>query len=306
MADTLSVTVRGLDTRRTDMRGLAFRTVVSRVPTADGRQDAPPVERRAARMVVVLIPGPVGSAFSMRHITDALATDSVPTIVIDPLGMGTSSRPGNADYTLMRQATRIAAILDTLRVERALIVGQGTSASIALHLAASDTARVQAVLSLAGGPVDKQGTRGVRLALTLAPLLDNGLGRAIGRRKFRHAVRDQSASMTWCTDSVLRAYLGPYERDLRGSLRALRAMNDAIEPVPLASRLGSIRAPVRLLMGDKISANAPTAEQVALLQRSLTRFAVDTVARAGTMLQEERPDAVLMAIRALLHPPARP
>jgi len=45
---------------------------------------------------------------------------------------------------------------------------------------------------------------------------------------------------------------------------------------------------------------APTVEQVRLLQQSLSRFRVDTVARAGTLLQEERPDAVVRAVQALL------
>lgn len=264
-----------------------------------------------ARPVVVLIPGTIGSSFSMRHVTRALAEAGIATVVIDPLGMGTSARPETADYSLSRQADRIGRILDSLRVSDAVVVGQGTSATIALHLAANDSvpagrSRVAGVLSLAGGPVDKQGTRGVKLALTLAPVLDNALGRALGRRKFRAAVKEQSASDAWCTDSVLRVYLAPYERDLRGSLRALRAMHETVEPVPIARRLPGVRVPVRLLVGDKASGSAPTDAQIALLTQTLTRFRVDTVPRAGTMLQEEQPAAVVQAIRQLIVLVARP
>ena len=251
-------------------------------------------------IVVVLIPGPIGSSFSMRHVTTALAADGIQPVVVDLLGMGASARPSRANYSLTGQAARVAAVLDSLHIVRALVVGQGTSATVALHLAASQPARISAVLSLSGGPVDGQGTRGVRMALALAPLLDNALGRAIGRRKFRAGVREQSASDAWCTDSVLREYLRPYDTDLRGSLRALKAMSESVEPVAIADRLSNVRAEVRMLIGDKRSANSPTDAQIAVLVSKLPRFRLDTVSRAGTMLQEERPDAVTAAIVALL------
>lgn len=253
-----------------------------------------------APLTVVIIPGPIGSAFSMRHVTTALAAEGVHPVIVDLLGMGASGRPTRANYSLTSQAARIAVMLDSLHIARALLVGQGTSATVALHVAASQPTRVPAVLSLSGGPVDAQGTRGVRMALALAPLLDNALGRAIGRRKFRAGVREQSASDAWCTDSVMREYLRPYESDLRGSLRALKAMSESVEPVAIGDRLPAVRAEVRMLVGDKRSANAPTDAQIAVLAARLPRFRLDTVARAGTMLQEERPDAVVAAIVALV------
>jgi pimeloyl-ACP methyl ester carboxylesterase len=88
--------------------------------------------------------------------------------VIDPLGMGASTRPKGADYTLSAQAARIASVLEAeLPAGVAVIVAaQGTSATIAYHLAAIDTTRIRGVVSIAGGPIDQQGTSGVRTALT--------------------------------------------------------------------------------------------------------------------------------------------
>ncbi len=280
--------------------GETLAVFTTRVPTAAA------ITTVGTPLTVVIVPGPIGSAFSMRHVTAALATEGVQTIVVDLLGMGASARPTRANYSLTGQASRIAAVLDSLHVARALLVGQGTSATVALHLAASQPARIAAVLSLSGGPVDAQGTRGVRMALALAPVLDNALGRAIGRRKFRSGVREQSAHDAWCTDSVMREYLRPYETDLRGSLRALKAMSESVEPVAIADRLPAVRADVRMLVGDKQSANSPTDAQIAMLAAKLPRFRLDTVARAGTMLQEERPDAVAAAIVTLLRSGGRP
>jgi pimeloyl-ACP methyl ester carboxylesterase len=210
--------------------------------------------------------------------------------------MGVAARPANADYSLTQQARRVESVLDTMRLQRIVLLAQGTSATVAYHVAADQPSRVQSIVSLAGGAIDRQGTHGVKLALALAPLLDTPLGRALGRRKFLASVREQSANAEWCTKDVMREYLSPYETDLRRSLRALGRMADAREPVPIAARLPLVRTPVHLLLGAKQSANAPSATEVEQLRRLLPSLTVDTIERAGTMLHEERADAVVAAV----------
>lgn len=268
------------------------------------RLNGMPALRGAASRVpthIVLLPGPVGSAFSMRHVSAALCAHGLPVLVIDPLGMGRSSRPTDADYSLAAQARRIAAVLDSVGVARTLVVAHGTSATLALRLAAAAPERISGILSLAGGPIDRQETTGVRLALALAPLLDTPVGRAIGRRRFLAAIREQSAAPAWCTPDVAARYLAPIESDVRGTLRVLRAMQQAEEPSRIETELHRIRAPVRLLVGDHPTAHAPTAAQVALLQRQLAKLRVDTITGAGTMLHEERADAVVAAVLEMLN-----
>jgi pimeloyl-ACP methyl ester carboxylesterase len=204
---------------------------------------------------------------------------------------------------LSRQATRIRAVLDTLGIGRTLIVAQGTSATAALHLAAEDRDRVIGVLSLAGGLVSQQGTRGMRLVLAMSWLLDNPLGRAIGRRQFESTMRAESADDAWITREVMKQYLQPFEGDLRGTLGALRAMQSAVEPVLIADRLRAIQAPVYLLMGDKPSGAAPTDAQILMLRERLPSFRLDTIVRSGIMLHEEQPDAVVSAVLSMLRPP---
>jgi len=249
-------------------------------------------------VAVLLLPGPVGSAFSMRSVVRALEARGIEPFVIDPLGMGASTRPKGADYTLSAQAARIGRVLEKeLPAGVSVIVAaQGTSATIAFHLAATDTARIRGVISIAGGPIDQQGTPGVRTALTFAALLDNPIGRGFAKRRFVSALRDQSADDRWLTDEVVKQYVAPIEHDLRGLLRTLGAMQAAVEPFPIASRLARITVPVRLLVGDKPSASAPSAAQVLLLQRYVPRFALDTLRPGGTMLHEERAADVARAI----------
>ena len=114
---------------------------------------------------VVLLPGTLGSAFALRHVTRSLEAAGVRVVVLDPLGMGASGRPRDADYSLEAQARRVVQVLDSLGWRRALVAGQGTSATIALRVAARAPERVLGVVSIAGGPVATQGTDGVRTAL---------------------------------------------------------------------------------------------------------------------------------------------
>src|SRR5205823_2032088 len=81
---------------------------------------------------VVLIPGLFGSAFGFRKLVPLLVTAGYRTIVIEPLGVGSSGRPEKANYSLTAQADRIAAVLDSLHVRRALVLahsGRGRARS---------------------------------------------------------------------------------------------------------------------------------------------------------------------------------
>ena len=253
-------------------------------------------------VVVLLLPGPVGSAFSMRSVVRELQARGIEPLVVDPLGMGASARPKRADYSLSAQAARIAKVLEwELPVGVSVIVAaQGTSATIAFHLAATDTARVRGVVSIAGGPIDKQGTPGVRTALTFAALLDNPIGRGFAKRKFVSALRDQSADDRWLTNDVVKRYVAPIENDLRGLLRTLGAMQASVDQFPIASRLSRITVPVHLLVGDKRLASAPSAAQVSMLQAHVKQFSIDTLHPGGTMLHEERAPDVARAIIGLV------
>lgn len=258
--------------------------------------------------VALLLPGPVGYAFSWRKVHEGLVTNGHHVLIVDPLGMGASSRPHQADYALSAQALRIKRLLDAELPAgtRVVVAGLGTSATIAMHLAALDSARVAGVVSLAGGPVDQQGTRTVRIALALAPLLQTRLGLALGRRKFTNAVREQSADASWFTPAVAAQYLAPLERDVRGQLSVLKDMHDAKEPYPIATRLRDIAAPMRLLLGDTPTPNAPSREQVSLLMHEVRHLTIDTVRQAGTLMHEERPSDVVRILDDMLKRARRP
>ena len=75
---------------------------------------------------VVLIPGLFGAAFGYRKIVGPLVEQGYRAIVIEPLGFGWSSHPRRANYSLSAQTARVAAVLDSLEIRKALIVAHST------------------------------------------------------------------------------------------------------------------------------------------------------------------------------------
>src|SRR5947207_15646025 len=65
---------------------------------------------------VVLIPGLFGSAFGYRSVLPRLVDAGYRSILIEPLGIGTSARPHHAYYSLTEHAARSAAALVHLAV----------------------------------------------------------------------------------------------------------------------------------------------------------------------------------------------
>src|SRR3989454_5005591 len=118
---------------------------------------------------VVLIPGLFGSAFGYRSVLPRLVEAGYRTIVIEPLGIGTSARPEHADYSLTAQADRVAAALDRLGVRDAIVVAHSVGAAIAYRLAYRRPHLGRGIVSPDGGPAQGATTPRLRPAVPPAP-----------------------------------------------------------------------------------------------------------------------------------------
>jgi pimeloyl-ACP methyl ester carboxylesterase len=248
---------------------------------------------------VVLLPGLFGAAYGFRKLAPGLHAAGFRTIVVEPLGIGWSSRPANADYTLTAQANRVAAVLDSLRVRQALIVAHAVGASIALRLAYRRPDLVAGVIALEGGTAEAAATPGFRRSMAMAPWLRifGGVGRL--RREVRHSLIVASADTTWVTDEAVAGYTAGAATDLSATLRAFQRMARAREPELLAPHLPLIQCPVRLLFGGGPHQHTFNELDVAVLRGGLRIFAVDTVAGAGLYMHEERPEAIVRSVAKL-------
>lgn len=246
---------------------------------------------------VVLVPGLLGSAFAFRELSARLLRAGHRVIVVEPLGFGDSSRPKTADYSLTAQADRIAAVLDALGVEPAVVVAHAVGGSMALRLACRHPERVRAVVSLDGGPAEAAATPGLVRAMRFAFLLKLFGGEDRIRRTVRATLRERSADPSWVTEDVVDGYVAGGGKGVRDTLQALRQMAKAREPEQLVPRLGDVRCPVRLVIGDAPPpARGITDAEIDLLAGGLGRFSIDTVRNAGHFLFEEEPEAVVAAV----------
>ncbi|MFI5208069.1 MAG: alpha/beta fold hydrolase [Gemmatimonadales bacterium] len=248
---------------------------------------------------VVLIPGLFGSAYGFRKVIPLLTAAGYQSIVVEPLGFGTSERPKRADYSLTAQADRVAAVLDSLHIGPAIIIGHSIGGAIALRLAVQHPAKVSAIVSIEGGPTEHAATASLGRAMRFAPLIRLFGGMRLVRRQLRHGLVEASGDTSWITDSVMAGYTAGTARDLGATLRAYRAMADSREKEPLRPHLGEITCPVRMMVGGARHANGAPDEELALLHASLRSFAVDTQPGAGHFVFEEQPAALVEEIHRL-------
>lgn len=248
---------------------------------------------------VALIPGLFGGAFTFRNLVPQLVADGYRPIVIEPLGMGASSRPHGADYSLTAQSDRIAAVLDSLATGSVIVLAHSLGGSIAFRLAYRRPALVRGIVSLEGGPTEEATTAEFRHAMRYAFLIRLIHGVGIIRGKIHGGLRDASGDTTWITPEVVRGYTTDAQRDLGGTLSVYQAIARATEPDSLAPHLAEIACPVRLVVGTAPHVGDVSEAEIHLLENRLASFVVDSVPGAGHYLQEERADLVVASLDRL-------
>lgn len=266
------------------------------VPVAAGESLA--VTVAGAGDPIVLIPGLLGSGYAYRTLTPLLNEAGYLTIVIEPLGVGSSTRPRDADYSLYAQTDRLAAVMDSLQVGPAYLLGHAVGSAIALRLAYRRPDLVLGVISLEGGAAETAATPGLRRAMKLAPLIKL-LGVEFLRGKIRGQFLAASGDTSWVSDAVVAGYTAHAARDFGAAIDGYRAMTRSQEPEPLSPRLGDIRCPVYLLLGGVPHEGGPNGAEVALLAEQLPAFATDTIPHVGHFLHEEAPATVVEAVNRL-------
>ncbi len=275
------------------LAGMAGPDTTLRVRVAPG--ESLHVEVQGQGTTVVLIPGLFGSAHAYRAVVARLTASGHRTIVVEPLGLGQSSRPRHADYSLSAQAERVAAVLDSLHVGSAVVVSHAVGTGVALRLALARPALVRSIVSLNGGVAESAASPSLRRTVSLAPLV-----RIIGQGGIRSRVRsglvNASGDTTWVSDDVVRAYTRHATADLGGTLGAFRAMVQSRERVLLAGRLGEISCPVLVLIGTAPHDGALDGFQLDRMRTAIASLRVESIAGAGSYLHEERPDLVAGAI----------
>lgn len=246
---------------------------------------------------IVIVPGIWSNTFAFRKVIPRLTAQSFSVIVIEPLGVASSNRPRNADYSMTAQARRIGAALDSLDVGKAVFVGQALSTSILMRLIVSSPGRVAGLVSLEGGAAEESATPGLKAGLAFAAVVLKVFpSTSLIRRRLRSDFHNVSGDKSWITDDIVNAYMAAWTKDLHGTVRAYRAIASSSEPGRIASRLTDVKVPVRLLIGDAPHYGGVAPRELDPMQKLLSDLKVSRIPGAGHLLHEERPDVVVDAI----------
>lgn len=249
---------------------------------------------------VLLLPSLTFPAFGFRRVVPLLNAASRRVLVVEPLGLGGSSQPAAADYSLGAQADRVGRVLDALHAGPVVVVAQSGGVSTALRLAYRRPDLVRAVLSIEGGVAEEAMTPGARRAISLAPLLRLLGGQRLIRGRVRRTLAQRSRDAAWVTPDVVDAYLRSAGADFDAILRTYRLMARAREADRLRGNLTRVRCPVRLLVGGSPHPSGVPEEELGAMRAGLARLELETVPRCGHFITEEAPEAVARAVEALL------
>lgn len=244
---------------------------------------------------VLIIPGLFGAVEGFTRLSESLVASGYRVLVVEPLGVGASSRPARADYSLTAQAERMAVLIERFDMQPAVVVAHSVGTAIALRLAVLRPELVATVISLEGGPTESIATPGLRRALQWAPLLKL-FGSGPLRGRIARNLREASGDTTWLSDSVVEVYTRGPARDLGATLHALRGMVEAVEPWPLAPALQQITCPVVLVVGLAPHKGGPD-EAGREQMRAIPGFALETLPGVGHYAFEEAPAVVVDVIR---------
>lgn len=269
-------------------------TTTQTIKVAVGRDESLRVVTSGAGQPVVMIPGLFGSAYSFRKMIPLLSDCGYRSVIVEPLGLGFSSKPPKADYSLSAQAERVAAALDSLGVRHAIVLGHSIGGAIALRLALHHPDLVSGLVLIESGPTETAVTPAFKRAMRFAPWIKLFGGMGLIRRMVHRSLISSSGDTTWISEPVVYGYTAGAARDLDATLKVFLAMSASRERDKLQPRLAAITCPVVELVGTVPHHDGDVPDfELELMQQTLPAFTLDSVRGAGHYLQEEQPQAVL-------------
>ncbi len=245
------------------------------------------------------------SAESFEEVAPLLAARG-DVIAFDRPGFGLSERPTPAQYAggldpyaAASQPVLAVGVLDALGVERAVLVGHGDGARVALEVALEAPERVAGLVLIGAAPYVQTGRSALaRLIMRtpqmqrIGPVMLRQLASEPGLRIIRAGWADPAA----IDQDTIRDYTVPLT--VEGWDQALWQLSLSEAPAPLAGRLAGVSAPVLLVVGDDDRV-VPVSESERL-EVELPSAELVRVPRCGHVTHEECPAAVAAAIEAWL------
>ncbi|HEX6966899.1 MAG TPA: alpha/beta fold hydrolase [Gemmatimonadaceae bacterium] len=210
-------------------------------------------------------------------------------VVPDLLGYGRSDRPDEQDVGIKGHAERIIALLDTLRISYASIVGHDVGGGIAQYLAIKHPTRVARLALIDSVAFDDWPTRNVKLAKASLPLtrhLPATWILSILRGDLQRGYTDQDRGAR-SVDIYIRPFSAAKGRDV---LVEHMLSLDPADTEALTTRLKDIVAPTAIVWGAH-DPFLPTAI-AKRLHESIPGSTLDIIPDARHFTPEEAPETI--------------
>ena len=235
---------------------------------------------------VVLIHGIGASMYGWRYAVPAIVAAGYRVVAFDNRGFGFSEKPAhgyhNADYVRL-----VVALLDSLGISSAVLVGHSMGGAIAAEVALTHPDRVRGLVLIdaAGYGIRWPGVLKIARWPFIGAVATAFRGRWITGRILRSTFADPSR----VTEAAVDQYYAPvpdanFGRALRGVLREFRF--DSLG----GGRLARVQTPTLILWGD--TDRLMPLRDGARFARDLPRSEFVVIQRAGHDAQEESPDQV--------------
>jgi pimeloyl-ACP methyl ester carboxylesterase len=234
------------------------------------------------------------------HTWDGWVDSLMPTrrvVRFDLPGFGLTGPAPDDDYRIITYAKLVVAVLDTLRIPRAVLAGNSLGGEIAARVSSLAPDRVAALVLVdpAGFPIDYVSIPiGFKLARnpTTAPLLKHVLPRSVVRSSVENVYGDP----TRVTDALVDRY---FELTLREGNRAALPIRFAQESNGADTAFfAAITAPTLILWGDKDRLIPP--EHSARWLRAVQGSTLVRYPQLGHVPHEEGPAETLRDVQKFL------
>lgn len=250
---------------------------------------------------VVFIHGVGASIYAWRKNLAPVRDAGFRVIAFDTPGFGFSEPlGGGGGYTNAAYVDVVTAVLDSLHLPDAVLVGQSMGGAIAAEVALVRPSRVRGLVLIGSAGLGAREPLLFRVARwpVVGPLMLAFRGRGLTERLLKSTYSDPRK----VTAADVDQYYAPVARP--GYARALRAVLRQFRFDALRGRLDAVRAPTLVLWGEE-DRWVPLALGRALAAQ-LPHSALVTVVHAGHSVQEEAPDQVnRLLIKFLTEGPAR-
>ena len=236
-------------------------------------------------LAVVFIHGLGASMYTWRNNLAPVLAAGFRVVAFDNRGFGSSDKPAHG-YTNADYARLAVALLDSLHLPDAVVVGHSMGGEIAAEVAIAAPKRVRALVLLGAAGFGTREPALFRVARwpIVGPVMLAFRNRSLVERLLKSTYADPRKVREADVDQYYAPVAGPdYGRALRGVLREFRFDG-------LRGRTGAIQAPTLVLWGEEDRWVPPAVGRA--LAAELARSAFLTVAHAGHSVQEEVPDEV--------------